>query len=44
MLTLLFATWIYLRGWTMLGWASAAYAIFGLILRLDLWSLAIRIL
>ena len=44
MFTLLFATWIYLRGWTVLGWIVAAYAIFGLMLRLDLWSLAIWIM
>lgn len=44
MFTLLFATWIYLRGWTVIGWTVAAYAIFGLLLRLDLWSLAVWIL
>jgi hypothetical protein len=43
-LTLLFATWIYLRGWSALGWAAAAYGIFGLLLRLDLWSLAVRVM
>lgn len=42
-LVLLFATWIYLRGWAILGWAAAAYPIFGLMLRLDFWSLAIGI-
>ena len=41
---LLFATWISLRGWTILGWGAAAYAIFGLMLRIDLCSLAIRIM
>jgi hypothetical protein len=44
MLALLFATWIYLRGRTVTGWIIAAYAIFGLILRADLWSLAVRIM
>lgn len=42
--TLLWATWVYLRGRFVLGWVVAAYAIFGLMLRLDLWSLAIRII
>jgi hypothetical protein len=41
---LLWATWIYLRGWTVVGWLCAAYAIFGLMLRIDLWSLAIWLL
>jgi len=44
MFTLLFATWIYLRGWTVLGWTASASAIFSLMLRIDLWSLAVRIM
>jgi hypothetical protein len=44
MLALLSATWIYLRGWTVSGGILAAYGIFGLMLRIDLWSLAIRIM
>jgi hypothetical protein len=43
-LTLIFATWIYLRGWTLIGWIAAAYAIFGLMLRIDLWSSAVRVI
>jgi hypothetical protein len=27
-----------------IGWIIAAYAIFGLMLRIDLWSLAVRII
>jgi hypothetical protein len=42
MLCLLFASsW---RGWRFAGGLIAAYAIFGLLLRIDVWNLAIRIL
>lgn len=41
---LIFATWVYLRGWDIFGWLCAAYAIFGLMFRVDPWSLAVRIL
>lgn len=44
MLVLLLASGVYWRGWTMLGGIMAAYGIFGLLLRLDAWSLAIRVL
>jgi len=44
MLTLLVATSIYLRGRTVLGWIIAIYAIFGLLLRVDLWSLTVWIM
>lgn len=44
MLVLLLATWIYLRGWFMAGCILAGYGIFGLVLRIELWSLAIRIM
>jgi hypothetical protein len=44
MLVLLAASRIYLRGWPMIGGILAAYGIFGLLLRIDLWSLAIRII
>jgi len=43
-LVLLFATWIYLPGWTGIGWIVAAYVIFGLMLGIDPWSLAVRII
>lgn len=42
-LALLLATVIYLGGWSVLGAVLAAYAIFGLPLRIDIWSLIERI-
>ena len=41
---LLSATWVYLRGWCITGWLMATYAIFGLMLKIDLWSLIIRVI
>jgi hypothetical protein len=43
-LALWIASNIYWRGWRALGWMIAAYGIFGLMLRVDLWSLAIRVI
>ncbi len=42
-LCLLFASSLYWRGWSFVGGAVAAYAIFGFLLRMDIWSFAVGI-
>jgi hypothetical protein len=44
MLAILLASTFYWRGWCAMGGILAAYGIFGLLLRVDLWSLAVRIM
>lgn len=44
LLAIMVASAAYWRGWRAVGCVLAAYGIFGLLLRLDLWSLAVRVM